>query len=140
MIKYHQWRTYSGCRHSPRACAAGGSIFLFAMPLINYVPLCHTRGCPHGCSLQYEGGWRTVVGIFSCSEERYLSVLIVTFLLTVVFDLTIAIEIGLLLAVVLFIAPCRQRNTEIKSILEKLDDVARRYRYRHARGSQRCQR
>ncbi len=44
----------------------------------------------------------------------------VTFLLTVVFDLTIAIEIGLLLAMVLFLRRVME-NTEIKVYSEQLD-------------------
>lgn len=52
-------------------------------------------------------GWRTFVSL-SKGPKSDFSVLIVTFVLTVIFDLTIAIEIGLLLAVVLFI----RRTTE----------------------------
>ena len=48
-------------------------------------------------------GWRTVRAIFH-SPRSDTSVLVVTFLLTVIFDLTIAIEIGLLLAGLLAIA------------------------------------
>ncbi len=46
--------------------------------------------------------------------------LLVTFFLTVIFDLTIAIEIGLLLAVVLFLRRVTE-NTEIKVYSEQLD-------------------
>ena len=46
--------------------------------------------------------------------------LVVTFLLTVIFDLTIAIEIGLLLAVVLFLRRVME-NTEIKAYSGTLD-------------------
>ena len=49
-----------------------------------------------------------------------ISVLIVTFLLTVIFDLTIAIEIGLLLAMVLFLRRVME-NTEIKVYSNQLD-------------------
>lgn len=64
-------------------------------------------------------GWRTVVGIFKAPKSD-VSVLIVTFLLTVIFDLTIAIEIGLLLAVILFLRRVME-NTEIKVYSEQLD-------------------
>lgn len=47
-------------------------------------------------------GWRTIRGMLR-NPKSDVSVMVVTFLLTVVFDLTIAIEIGLLLAVVLFL-------------------------------------
>jgi SulP family sulfate permease len=46
--------------------------------------------------------WRTFKNLLS-NPKADVAVLITTFLLTVIFDLTIAIEIGLLLAVVLFI-------------------------------------
>ena len=93
-------------------------IFLFAMPLINYVPLA-TLAAVLMVVAYNMSGWRTVVGIFR-SPKSDISVLVVTFLLTVIFDLTIAIEIGLLLAVVLFIRRVTE-NTEIKVYSEKLD-------------------
>ena len=55
--------------------------------------------------------WRTFKGLLKNSKSD-VSVLIVTFLLTVIFDLTIAIEIGLLLAVLLFL----RRISETTSI------------------------
>ncbi len=47
-------------------------------------------------------GWKTFVSL-SKSPKSDFSVLLTTFFLTVIFDLTIAIEIGLLLALVLFL-------------------------------------
>ena len=64
-------------------------------------------------------GWRTVVGIFH-SPRSDIYVLLATFLLTVVFDLTIAIEIGLLLAVVLFLRRVME-NSQIRVYSEQLD-------------------
>lgn len=64
-------------------------------------------------------GWRTIIGIFHAPKSD-ISVLLVTFFLTVIFDLTIAIEIGLLLAVVLFMRRVME-NTEIKVYSEQLD-------------------
>ena len=64
-------------------------------------------------------GWRTVVGIFH-SPRSDIYVLLATFLLTVVFDLTIAIEIGLLLAVVLFLRRVVE-NSQIRVYSEQLD-------------------
>ena len=93
-------------------------IFLFAMPLINYVPLA-TLAAVLMVVAYNMSGWRTVVGIFHAPKSD-ISVLVVTFLLTVIFDLTIAIEIGLLLAVVLFLRRVTE-NTEIKVYSEKLD-------------------
>ena len=93
-------------------------IFLFLMPLINYVPLACLASVLMVVAYNMSG-WRTIVGIFHAPKSD-ISVLVVTFLLTVVFDLTIAIEIGLLLAVVLFMQRVMQ-NTEIKVYSEQLD-------------------
>ena len=76
-------------------------IFIFLMPLINYVPMACLAAVLVMVSYNMSG-WRTIVGIMK-NPKSDISVMIVTFLLTVVFDLTIAIEIGLLLAMVLFL-------------------------------------
>ena len=93
-------------------------IFLFAMPLINFVPLACLAAVLMVVAYNMSG-WRTIVGIFH-SPRSDVSVLVVTFLLTVIFDLTIAIEIGLLLAVVLFLRRVME-NTEIRVYSEQLD-------------------
>ena len=93
-------------------------IFLFAMPLINYVPLACLASVLMVVAYNMSG-WRTIVGIFHAPKSD-ISVLVVTFLLTVIFDLTIAIEMGLLLAVVLFMRRVME-NTEIKVYSEQLD-------------------
>ena len=93
-------------------------IFLFLMPLINYVPMACLAAVLLVVSYNMSG-WRTVVGIFK-SPKSDISVLLVTFFLTVIFDLTIAIEIGLLLAVVLFLRRVME-NTEIKVYSDQLD-------------------
>lgn len=93
-------------------------IFLFLMPMINYVPMACLAAVLLVVSYNMSG-WRTVVGIFK-SPKSDISVLLVTFFLTVIFDLTIAIEIGLLLAVVLFLRRVME-NTEIKVYSEQLD-------------------
>lgn len=93
-------------------------IFLFAMPLINYVPLACLASVLMVVAYNMSG-WRTIVGIFHAPKSD-ISVLLVTFFLTVIFDLTIAIEIGLLLAVVLFMRRVME-NTEIKVYSEQLD-------------------
>ena len=64
-------------------------------------------------------GWRTIRGILKAPKSD-ISVLLVTFLLTVIFDLTIAIEIGLLLAVLLFLRRVME-NTQVKVYSEQLD-------------------
>ncbi len=67
-------------------------------------------------------GWRTVVGM-AHDPKGDIWVLVVTFLLTVIFNLTIAIEIGLLLAVVVFLRRITE-NTTIKVYGEQLDAAA----------------
>lgn len=93
-------------------------IFLFLMPLINLVPMSCLAAVLIVVSYNMSG-WRTVVGIFKAPKSD-VSVLVVTFLLTVIFDLTIAIEIGLLLAVILFLRRVME-NTQIKVYSEQLD-------------------
>lgn len=93
-------------------------IFLFLMPLINYVPMSCLAAVLVVVAYNMSG-WRTVVGIFK-SPKSDISVLLVTFFLTVIFDLTIAIEIGLLLAVVLFLRRVME-NTQIKVYSDQLD-------------------
>lgn len=93
-------------------------IFLFAMPLINLVPMACLAAVLVMVSYNMSG-WRTVKGIFS-NPKGDVWVLIVTFLLTVIFDLTIAIEVGMLLAVVVFLRRVTE-NTTIRVYGEQLD-------------------
>ena len=93
-------------------------IFLFLMPLINYVPM--TCLAAVLIIVAYNmSGWRTIIGIFHAPKSD-IWVLAVTFFLTIIFDLTIAIEIGLLLAVVLFLRRVME-NTQIRAYSEHLD-------------------
>ena len=92
--------------------------FLFLMPLINLVPMSCLAAVLIVVSYNMSG-WRTVVGIFKAPKSD-VSVLLVTFFLTVIFDLTIAIEIGLLLAIVLFLRRVME-NSQIKVYSEQLD-------------------
>ena len=93
-------------------------IFLFAMPLINLVPMACLAAVLIMVSYNMSG-WRTVVGIAN-NPKGDIAVLVVTFLLTVIFNLTIAIEIGLLLAVVVFLRRITE-NTTIRVYGEQLD-------------------
>ena len=55
--------------------------------------------------------WRTFRDLVKTAPKSDILVLIVTFVLTVIFDLVVAIEIGMVLACLLFIKrrnPCRQ--------------------------------
>ncbi len=93
-------------------------IFIFLMPLINYVPMACLAAVLMVVAYNMSG-WRTIAGILRAPKSD-ISVLVVTFLLTVIFDLTIAIEIGLLLAVVLFLRRVME-NTQVKVYSEQLD-------------------
>ncbi len=93
-------------------------IFMFFMPLINYVPMACLAAVLIVVAYNMSG-WRTIIGIFHAPKSD-IWVLMVTFLLTVIFDLTIAIEIGLLLAVVLFLRRVME-NTEIRAYSGTLD-------------------
>ena len=93
-------------------------IFLFLMPLINLIPMACLAAVLIMVSYNMSG-WRTIRAIFH-NPKSDISVLALTFLLTVIFDLTIAIEMGLLLAVILFLRRVME-NTEIKVYSEQLD-------------------
>lgn len=93
-------------------------IFLFMMPLINLVPMACLAAVLVMVSYNMSG-WRTVRGLLK-NPKGDVTVLAVTFLLTVIFDLTIAIEIGLLLAIILFLRRVTE-NTQIKVYSEQLD-------------------
>ena len=47
-------------------------------------------------------GWRTFVGLCKSAPKSDIIVLVLTFALTVIFDLVVAIEVGILLAAILF--------------------------------------
>ena len=69
-------------------------------------------------------GWREFVSLCKSSPKSDILVLVVTFVLTVVFDLVVAIEVGVVLAALLFLM--RMANvTEVKSwkyIGENIDE------------------
>ena len=64
-------------------------------------------------------GWKTIVGTFK-HRNRDLWVLLTTFFLTVLFDLTVAIEVGLLLAMVLFLMRTNEQ-THICTLHHEID-------------------
>ncbi len=117
-------------------------IFLFLMPLAVHIPM----ACLSGVLVMVAynmSEWRSFKALLSHSKlktnnknnlQTFLqqvslmkywrnlsdaSVLLVTFLLTVIFDLTIAIEIGLLMAVVLFL----KRVSETSGISVLAEDI-----------------
>ena len=79
-------------------------------------------------------GWREFVSLCKSSPKSDILVLVTTFVLTVVFDLVVAIEVGVVMAAMLFLM--RMSNvTEIKSwkylgedIDEKNDPMALKYK------------
>lgn len=93
-------------------------IFMFLMDLINMVPMSCLAAVLITVSYNMSG-WRTVRSIFR-NPKSDITVMMVTFLLTVIFDLTIAIEIGLLLAVVLFLRRVME-NSAVKVYGQQLD-------------------
>ncbi len=93
-------------------------IFMFMMPLINLVPMSCLAAVLIVVAYNMSG-WRTVRAIFK-NPKSDISVLLLTFFLTVIFDLTIAIEMGLLLAVILFFRRVTE-NTQIRVYSEQLD-------------------
>lgn len=93
-------------------------IFLFLMPLINLVPMACLAGVLIMVSYNMSG-WRTVKALLKTPKSD-VTVMIVTFVLTVVFDLTIAIEMGLLLAILLFLRRVME-NTQIRHVGEQID-------------------
>ena len=93
-------------------------IFLFAMPLINHVPMACLAAVLIVVAYNMSG-WRTVKAILKTPKSD-VTVMIVTFLLTVILDLTIAIELGLLLAILLFLRRVME-NTAIHRFGEQID-------------------
>lgn len=93
-------------------------IFLFAMPLINLVPMSCLAAVLIVVAYNMSG-WRTIRGMAD-NPKGDVWVLAVTFLLTVIFDLTIAIELGMLLAVIVFLRRVSE-NTTIKVYGDQLD-------------------
>ena len=64
-------------------------------------------------------GWKTIVGLFK-HRNRDFWVLVITFLLTVIFDLTVAIEVGILLALVLFLMRTNEQ-IHIRTLHNEID-------------------
>lgn len=76
-------------------------ILLVLMPLANYIPMACLAGVLVIVSYNMSG-WRTCRALMK-NPKSDVAVLLVTFFLTVIFDLTIAIEFGLVLACLLLL-------------------------------------
>ena len=108
-------------------------ILLFLMPYASYIPM----SCLAAILIivgYNMSGWRTFVRILKTAPKSDIAVLIITFLLTLFFDLVIAIEFGMVLAAFLFlkrmsdIAEVRQWTYIGSSEDEKLsEDVDLKY-------------
>ncbi len=75
-------------------------IYLFLMPLAKFIPMACLSGVLVVVAYNMSG-WRTFAILLKNPKSDVL-VLIITFLLTVIFDLTIAILVGLVIACLLF--------------------------------------
>ena len=93
-------------------------IFLLLMPLAAYIPMACLAGVLVVVSYNMSG-WRTFLQIMK-NPKSDVAVLFITFLLTVIFDLTIAIEVGLLIACLLFMKRMAE-TTQIKVIADEID-------------------
>jgi len=93
-------------------------IFLFLMPLAQYIPMACLAGVLVIVSYNMSG-WRSFSSIMRNPKSDVI-VLWVTFLLTVIFDLTIAIEVGLISACLLFMRRMAE-TTDVKVISEEIN-------------------
>lgn len=93
-------------------------IFLVLMPLAAYIPMSCLAGVLVIVSYNMSG-WRTFMQLLKNPKSDVI-VLLITFFLTVVFDLTIAIEVGLLIACLLFMKRMAE-STQIKVIADEID-------------------
>jgi SulP family sulfate permease len=93
-------------------------IFLFLMPLAQYIPMACLAGVLVIVSYNMSG-WRSFASIMKNPKSDVI-VLVVTFLLTVIFDLTMAIEVGLICACLLFMRRMAE-TTDVKVISDEID-------------------
>ena len=93
-------------------------IFLFLMPLAQYIPMACLAGVLVIVSYNMSG-WRSFFSILKNPKSDVI-VLWVTFLLTVIFDLTIAIEVGLICACLLFMRRMAE-TTDVKVISDEIN-------------------
>ena len=93
-------------------------ILLFLMPLAQYIPMACLAGVLVVVSYNMSG-WRTFKALLK-NPKSDVTVLLITFFLTVIFDLTVAIETGLVIACVLFMRRVME-TTEISVIKDEID-------------------
>ena len=93
-------------------------IYFFLMPLAAYIPMACLAGVLVMVSYNMSG-WRTIRQMMK-NPKSDITVLWLTFFLTVIFDLTIAIEVGIILACFL----CMRRmaeTTQVSVLTEEID-------------------
>ena len=96
-------------------------IYLFLMPLVKYIPMSCLAGILVVVSYNMSE-WRSFRAILK-NPKSDIIVLLVTFFLTVIFDLTVAIEVGVLIACLL----CMKRmaeTTNVSVISDEIDPTA----------------
>lgn len=93
-------------------------IFLVLMPLAAFIPMSCLAGVLVIVSYNMSG-WRTFMQLMK-NPKSDITVLLITFFLTVIFDLTVAIEVGLLIACLLFMRRMAE-STQIKVIADEID-------------------
>ena len=93
-------------------------IFLLLMPLAQYIPMACLAGVlvvvSYGMS-----GWRSFKALMR-NPKSDVTVLVVTFLLTIIFDLTVAIEVGIICACLLFMKRMSE-TTDVQVIYDEID-------------------
>lgn len=93
-------------------------IFLFLMSLAKYIPMACLAGVLVVVSYGM-CGWRSFLELMK-NPKSDVTVLLITFFLTIIFDLTIAIEVGLIIACLLFMKRMSE-TTDVKAITEEID-------------------
>lgn len=92
-------------------------IFLFLMPLAQYIPMACLAGVLVVVSYGM-CGWRSFLMLMK-NPKSDVTVLLITFFLTIIFDLTVAIEVGLIIACLLFMKRMSE-TTDVKVILNEI--------------------
>lgn len=92
-------------------------IFLLLMPYAQYIPMACLAGVLVIVAYNMSG-WRTFRQLMK-NPKSDISVLLITFFLTVIFDLTVAIEVGLMLACLL----CMRRMAETTQVSVLTDEI-----------------
>ena len=89
------------------------------MPLAEYIPMAALAGVLVIVSYNMSG-WRTFRGLLK-NPKSDVATLLVTFILTVIFDLTIDIEVGMVIAAVVFVKRVME-TTEINVVKDELNN------------------